>query len=59
VHGESDRVVPASATTTLATALRAAGHPVRTALLPAATHDNVYRPETVLSLLLDWLSAQT
>lgn len=56
VHGGADQLIPESTSTSLAAALRAAGHPVRTELLPAATHGSVYQPETVLALLLDWLS---
>jgi acetyl esterase/lipase len=57
VHGTDDQLVPVAWTARLAGDLQTAGHRVRTELLTAATHDNVYRPGVVLPVLLSWLSS--
>jgi acetyl esterase/lipase len=56
VHGLDDPLIPPATTSRLSGELRAAGHSVRTELLPGATHDSVYRPGPVLPVLLSWLS---
>ncbi|WP_199425193.1 alpha/beta hydrolase [Actinotalea solisilvae] len=55
VHGDADDVVPTWFTTDLAADLEAAGHDVRTELLPGVDHMQVIRPEVVGDLVAGWV----
>lgn len=56
LHGAADELVPVAMTERLGRALATAGHPVRTEVVAGADHGEVYRPEIIGTLLLDWLA---
>ena len=55
VHGESDSDVPTSFTSDFAALLDDGGHDVTVELVPGADHGDVYQPDTVAELLIEWV----
>jgi acetyl esterase/lipase len=55
VHGDADRVVPLSFTTSFAEALRNGGHSVVVEVVAGVDHDTIYRPENIADLLVRWI----
>ncbi len=56
-HGLADLLVPVESTSAFAAALRAAGHPVESHLMPGVDHAQVYDPDVVGDELALWLAA--
>lgn len=57
VHGDSDDVVPASESQSLADELKTAGHDVQLDLVAGADHHTIYRPEVVSARITRWLAS--
>jgi acetyl esterase/lipase len=57
VHGDADRVVPLSFTTSFAEALRNGGHSVVVEVVAGVDHDTIYRPENIADLLVRWIGS--
>jgi fermentation-respiration switch protein FrsA (DUF1100 family) len=54
-HGDADDVVPSTATSSFARALREAGHPVREESVADADHADVYAATVIAPTVIDWV----
>lgn len=54
-HGADDDTVSSTATTSFATLLRAAGHPVQLEIVAGADHASIYRPNVIADRILTWI----
>ncbi len=55
-HGRDDDTLPVGFTQSFAAALREAGHPVETVILPGQDHASIYSPKVIGSAVVEWVN---